>query len=272
MAKTGLYVYHLQPAAAWAKNAERLAATVVDLRLADVPLRQLRIASDRGATEFNDYERLGQNESPGLLPSSAPAAALLARRFLEAARGASAKPVFPSDLRHVGTDRVRRRDNQAPDHWRSLFLIYLAAGTLPPQQIPVAGGTVEVCIGEKGRVIGLRMLWRPVEATEIRDALPAPAIPGILLCYAMPGTVSAPSEGLLPDLVVPYYQTADGRFLPASSVSPPVDDPQPEWALTPRAAVIDRFFFRGHDSGLEAAVSDDAPLRRPWRQTAPLNH
>lgn len=148
------------------------------------PDTQFDISPVSGWCYYADHAELYRNKSPNLLPRDEAHIRKAAADWLQACQarydkasnvGSGIKglpPVLPGVMRVADIEPAFRPQTLLVDHWVVRFDIYLrASGEFGQSSVPVLGSGLDLRIGNRGRVIGLFLRWRPVEAAGAARAI-----------------------------------------------------------------------------------------------------
>ncbi len=203
------------------------ADTVARALLNTPPLRgepgRLAISPVSGCISYVDQDALFANRRPDGLPSRRDDVERIANTWLEAARKAlgssrrkAAKDLaslLPNGLKVALVAAVSAPQSSFPDHWLVIFALDLQTGLPGAASSAPATATLELRIGDSGRIVALRSTWRAVSGARRFAQVPPPEGGGILF-YSVAGADE------LQQLVTPYYFMPNASSpLPASAAS-----------------------------------------------------
>lgn len=163
-------VYRLVDPGRLISNKESIHAALFGFRAPSGNGELFSVHPTSGYLFYSNYSYDEGRGDGGGLPPTSKDVERIAKGFLEVGnkrivaspklRQAGVPPLFPTDLRPVSIGVVGGGRTSSRPHWICIFSAFLAAGI--DRTARVEGATIEVRVGNRGKVIGLNSRWRPV--------------------------------------------------------------------------------------------------------------
>lgn len=130
-----IYVYRLVDPKLIADRQDEIAKALFGMESATDGNRSLYVSPISGCISYADYDQIWQNTDAGSLPKTADEAQQAALEFLQGAAKKSIgdnkdhlPPLFPEDIRPIGTVAAFAPGKESADHWLSQFMVFLPIG------------------------------------------------------------------------------------------------------------------------------------------------